>query len=75
MKYLVFLLAIIFVVSCGTETEDQPPSSEGSSTPTLKQVWETDTLLRTPESVLFDPEREVIYVANVNMNPWEKDGN
>ncbi|MEM6632027.1 MAG: gluconolaconase, partial [Bacteroidota bacterium] len=47
----------------------------GSSTPTLKQVWETDTLLRTPESVLFDPEREVIYVANVNMNPWEKDGN
>jgi len=41
----------------------------------LEKQWETDTLLRTPESVLYDTERDIIYVANVNMNPWEKDGN
>jgi hypothetical protein len=32
-------------------------------------------LFRTPESVYFDKERKVLYVANVNLNPWVKDGN
>ena len=27
----------------------------------LKPVWETDTTLRTPESVLFDFVRQVLY--------------
>lgn len=41
----------------------------------LDQVWATDTLLKTPESVIYDKVREVLYVSNVNQNPWEKDGN
>jgi len=41
----------------------------------LEKVWETTTELKTPESVLYDDERDVIYVANVNGNPAEKDGN
>ena len=41
----------------------------------LDLFWASDTLLRTPESVLFDRERDVLYVSNVNLNPWEKDGN
>ncbi len=36
---------------------------------TLKPVWETDTTLRTPESVLFDPTHKVLYVACINGNP------
>ena len=43
--------------------------------PSLEQVWASDTLLQTPESVLYDQDRNLIYVANVNQNPWEKDGN
>ena len=41
----------------------------------LKKVWETSTEMKTPESVLYDSERDVIYVANINENPSEKDGN
>lgn len=41
----------------------------------LEKVWATDTLLMTPESVIYDKDRNVIYVSNVNQNPWEKDGN
>ena len=42
----------------------------------LKQVWESsDDVLKTPESVLYDEERDVIFVANINGNPSEKDGN
>ncbi|GAB3573473.1 ATP/GTP-binding protein [Spirosoma luteolum] len=35
----------------------------------LKPVWETDTTLRTPESVLLDPARNVLYVACINGGP------
>lgn len=35
----------------------------------LKPVWETDTTLRTPESVLFEPGKNVLYVACINGNP------
>jgi hypothetical protein len=41
----------------------------------LREVWATDTLLKTPESVIYDEAREVFYVSNVNLNPWEKDNN
>lgn len=35
----------------------------------LKPVWETDTTLRTPESVLFEPGQNVLYVACINGSP------
>ncbi len=42
----------------------------------LEQVWESsDDVLKTPESVIYDEERDVIFVANINGNPSEKDGN
>ncbi len=41
----------------------------------LELAWETDTTMLTCESVLYDKENEIIYVANINNNPWEKDGN
>ena len=63
-------------VACSPKTEQQQTETGlQNSSPSLEQVWASDTLLRTPESVLYDREREVIYVSNINMNPWEKDGN
>lgn len=35
----------------------------------LKPVWETDTTLRTPECVLFEPVSKILYVACINGNP------
>jgi sugar lactone lactonase YvrE len=40
----------------------------------LEKVWETDSSLLVPESVLFDAENKVLYVANIDGQPWEKDG-
>lgn len=37
-----------------------------AQTPTLTQVWETDTTLTTPESVLFDTKNNVFYVSCIN---------
>jgi len=41
----------------------------------LELKWKTDTVLRVPESVLFDRERNVLYVANIDGKPDGKDGN
>ena len=35
----------------------------------LKPLWESDTTLRTPESVLFDPSQKILYVACINGGP------
>lgn len=37
-----------------------------AQTPTLTQVWETDTTLTTPESVLYDTKNNVLYVSCIN---------
>lgn len=41
----------------------------------LTLQWQSDTLLRSPESVIYDPFSKVLYVSNINGKPWEKDGN
>lgn len=35
----------------------------------LKPLWETDTTIRTPECVLVDPAKKVLYVACINGGP------
>lgn len=41
----------------------------------LQQVWETPAIFETPESVIYNESQDVIYVANINGNTSEKDGN
>lgn len=41
----------------------------------LVQKWGTDTVLKVPESVYFDGKNKVLYVANIDGQPWDKDGN
>ncbi|HMG66579.1 MAG TPA: hypothetical protein VK588_02800 [Chitinophagaceae bacterium] len=42
---------------------------------TVTKLWETDTLLKVPESVLFDAENKVLYESNIDgKDPWGKDG-
>ena len=40
-----------------------------AQTISLKPLWETDTTLRTPECVLVDPAKKVLYVACINGGP------
>lgn len=41
----------------------------------LVKKWESDTILKVPESVLFDAENNVLYVTNIDgTEPWGKDG-
>lgn len=41
----------------------------------LVKIWETDSLLKVPESVLYDAGAKVLYVTNIDgTDPWAKDG-
>src|SRR5688572_21798503 len=43
--------------------------------PQLVKKWETDTLLKVPESVLYDADAKVLYVTNIDgTDPWAQDG-
>ena len=40
----------------------------------LAKKWQTDRVFSTPESVVYDAERHVLYVSNIDGSPSEIDG-
>jgi hypothetical protein len=78
MKNFLIIFALTALISCSsTKKKDTTETETKAASPSYKieLSWESDTLLRTPESVLIDRERNILYVSNVNLNPWEKDDN
>lgn len=41
----------------------------------VTKVWETDSVMKVPESVLLDTNTQQLFVANINGKPTAKDGN
>src|SRR5687768_11743717 len=39
----------------------------------LVKLWETDSILKVPESVLYHPETKTLFVSNIDGKPAEKD--
>lgn len=70
----------MLVLSCKSEKakESMPeatPVAPAVKTHKLVQKWETDTILKVPESVIFDAKNQVLYAANIDgKEPWGKDG-
>jgi DNA-binding beta-propeller fold protein YncE len=40
----------------------------------LVKTWESDSTLKVPESVRFDARRKVLFVSNIDGEPWVADG-
>jgi hypothetical protein len=72
MKNLLLILVAVFAfMAC------QPAKQEEAAvfSPKLTLKWESDTVLTTCESVIYDSANDVLYVANINGQPTDKDGN
>jgi len=41
----------------------------------VEKLWETSPVFNVPESVLYLPNEEIIFVSNINGSPAAKDGN
>ena len=61
MKLLLFLFALIGSLSSTAQHQ-------------LQKIWETDTTLAIPESVLPDVTNKILYVSLIDGPPWEADG-
>jgi hypothetical protein len=72
MKRLIlslFLVSILF--SCQLQKKQSPDTA----VPTVEKRWETDTLLTTSESAIYDANTNTIFVSCINKQPRVKDGN
>ena len=77
---IVFILMMALLFSaCGSKKKPGGEPIDESLTKAksfqLEEVWRTDTMFRVPESVIYDPVTDVIYVSNLNYEPRKKDGN
>jgi hypothetical protein len=57
-----------------TDSTTTTESQAASSSPSLQKVWETDTVLTTVESTLYDPTAKMIYTSNIEGDASKKDG-
>lgn len=73
MKNLL-ILAALALAACNNAQKPQEEAVKPVEH-SLIQKWETDSLLKTPESVLFDKTNNVLYVSNIDgKEPWAADG-
>ena len=69
-------LSLTLIISCGKKKEQSKVVEVVEHTkPSLELIWQTDSLLNTCESVIYDKISQTIYVSNINNGPWEKDNN
>lgn len=63
MKRITLLsLSVCMLVICGNAQHQ------------LVKVWETDSLLKVPESIIWDNVNKVFYISNIDGESWERDG-
>jgi sugar lactone lactonase YvrE len=63
MRIVLVLFAVAFAVA-----------SAHAESHRLAKKWETEAQLKIPESVYFDAGRKVLYVSNIDGEPWGNDG-
>lgn len=62
----ILVFSALFIAALFTKTRAQTHS--------LQKIWATDTLLRVPESVLYEAKGRFLYVSNIDGDPAQKDG-
>lgn len=61
MKRIVLLFSVLCVLQAGAQHK-------------IQKLWESDTTLAVPESVLPDIKNGILYASLIDGAPWEKDG-
>jgi hypothetical protein len=65
LKTLSLFIILFFSASIFTHSQEH----------SLVKIWSSDTILKVPESVLYDAENKVLYASNIDgTDPWAADG-
>jgi DNA-binding beta-propeller fold protein YncE len=85
--FLGAVAASLLMVACGKTGENANNAAQDTTSVAVEtgsvakpkaelvKLWETDTTLKTCESVLFHASANILYVANINGMPTDKDKN
>ncbi|MGW8316196.1 MAG: hypothetical protein ACWGNV_11385 [Bacteroidales bacterium] len=78
-KSFVFIIASLILLSCNTGQKKESSTDNSSVAAAekqyvLTQVWSTDTVMTTCESVLYDGQRNTLFVSCINGTPSDKNG-
>ncbi len=74
MKSTLTFFAAVLSLSWMACQSAAPKPEKSEQEPPVEKLWETDTILKTPESVLYDAKEQRLLVSLINGNPTEKDG-
>jgi DNA-binding beta-propeller fold protein YncE len=76
MKQILWTLGAAALATAAYSQDASPAqdASKAANTHKLSKIWESDATLKTPESVYFDGARRVLYVSNIDGEPWTADG-
>lgn len=74
MRYRILALASLASLACAKEQPAADTSAAAPTTVAADKLGET-TGMKVPESVRYDADLDVFYVANINGNPSQKDNN
>jgi hypothetical protein len=74
MNKLIYIASVILLFGC---TETKKPEAEEMLTTGVKAIlrWQTDTIFKVPESVLYNEADKFLYVSNINGKADSVDGN
>ncbi len=67
-KYIFLIFTVCFIASCYNQTVK-------SQAVKLKLLKQTSAVYKTPESVIYNPKKNELYVSNINGNPNRFDAN
>lgn len=78
-KFFVFVISSLILLSCNTGQKKESTTGISSEPAAekqfvLTQVWSTDTVMTTCESVLYDGQRNTLFVSCINGTPTDKNG-
>jgi DNA-binding beta-propeller fold protein YncE len=73
MKNLNYLF--LMILTCPLTQDVLSQENKDFLSEKLTKKWETAPVFNVPESVCYDPESGIIYVANIGGKPTDKDGN
>src|SRR5918998_5669752 len=70
-----FFAALIFTsIILETELNITTNLAGAQESDQVQKLWETPAQLKTPESVLYEPTENVLFVSSIDGKPDEKDG-
>ena len=74
-NFLIIFFATFLLLSCQSPRSTNADSTAKSDpTFTLTEIWRTDSILSTCESVLYDKSHQTLFVSCINGSPAGKDG-